>query len=100
MFPLLGYLLAISLAISLVSTPIAARLGYRWGILDEPGPRKIHTDPKPLTGGWAIFFTLSIVLWGHILGALLLTGTSLAEHLPDRARHFMGLGPEFAGSMR
>lgn len=41
------------LAVSL--TPLVRRLALRWGVVDQPGNRKIHTKPMPCMGGVAIF---------------------------------------------
>jgi UDP-GlcNAc:undecaprenyl-phosphate GlcNAc-1-phosphate transferase len=86
------YLFAVSLGLTLLLTPPAMRLGRRWGILDHPGPRKVHADPVPLVGGWAIFAGLTLVVWGHIAVERLLgkhpSLTSLSPWIPyfsDRA---------------
>ena len=50
----------VALAIAAILTPIARNLALRLRILDEPHPRKIHSSPKPLLGGVAIY--LSVVL--------------------------------------
>lgn len=40
------------------------KLAWRFGILDDPGPRKVHTDPVPYLGGLAMLGGLSAaVLW-------------------------------------
>lgn len=54
----------ISLAVSLILTPLALRLGLKWGTLDLPDERKVHKQPIPRTGGLAIFisFLLSLTL--------------------------------------
>ena len=46
---------AISFLLSLVLTPLAARVGLRLGIADEPGGRRQHTGKIARTGGVAIF---------------------------------------------
>jgi UDP-GlcNAc:undecaprenyl-phosphate GlcNAc-1-phosphate transferase len=54
----------ISLILSLVLTPLAGRLGERFGALDEPDKRKVHLSPIPRCGGMAIvaafLFTLAL----------------------------------------
>lgn len=35
--------------------PILIRLANRFGVVDNPNQRKVHTEPKPLMGGLAIF---------------------------------------------
>ena len=41
---------------SLLLTPIALVAGRRFGLMDEPGERKIHSTTIPRSGGLAIFF--------------------------------------------
>lgn len=55
---------AIALSLSLVLTPLAGRLGVRFGALDEPAERKMHGKPIPRTGGLSIFvvFILTLVI--------------------------------------
>ena len=42
-------------------TPVARRLAFRVGAVDEPGPRKIHAAPTPRLGGLAVVFSAAIV---------------------------------------
>jgi UDP-GlcNAc:undecaprenyl-phosphate GlcNAc-1-phosphate transferase len=44
-----------STAVSAALVPPAARLARALGILDPPGPRKIHRAPTPRLGGLAVF---------------------------------------------
>jgi UDP-GlcNAc:undecaprenyl-phosphate GlcNAc-1-phosphate transferase len=66
--------LIVPLFLSLLLTPLARRLGTRWGIMDIPAQRRVHTIPTPKTGGWTIFisFIISAILFtkphGEILG--------------------------------
>lgn len=53
MVELASYLFLVSLLLAAAVTPLCARLARRWGVLDPPGPRKIHLEPVPLAGGWA-----------------------------------------------
>lgn len=60
----LGYLFFSSLILSLVLTPLTARLSYRFGALDVPDGRKMHDRVVPRLGGIAIAFALVIpLLW-------------------------------------
>ncbi len=76
------YLFVVSLTLSFISTPIISRVAFKNGIVDQPGERKVHHEPKPLMGGLAIFLafvttmlifipvttqTLSILLGGTIV---------------------------------
>lgn len=55
--PFFQYLLIAILAftVSSVLVPILIRLANRFGVVDKPSQRKVHTEPKPLLGGIAIF---------------------------------------------
>jgi UDP-GlcNAc:undecaprenyl-phosphate GlcNAc-1-phosphate transferase len=93
MIELTAYLFLVSLLLGSLFTPAAIRLGRRWDVLDHPGHRKIHTESMPVTGGWAIFATLTLVIWGHLLGALALRETALAGRLPTEFRYYLELAP-------
>jgi UDP-GlcNAc:undecaprenyl-phosphate GlcNAc-1-phosphate transferase len=47
-----------ALVLSTVATPLVRALAVRWGAVDKPGERKIHTAPIPLLGGLAIWIGL------------------------------------------
>jgi UDP-GlcNAc:undecaprenyl-phosphate GlcNAc-1-phosphate transferase len=89
MLSLYAILFGVSLFLTLPLVPLAAFLARRWGVLDHPGERKIHAEPIPLAGGWALFASFSLVVWGCLLGGWLLADR--APWLPDRilgfARH-------------
>jgi UDP-GlcNAc:undecaprenyl-phosphate GlcNAc-1-phosphate transferase len=55
---------AIALAASLGLTVPIRHLALRFGMVDKPGPRKVHVNPIPLLGGIAIYlgFVLAILL--------------------------------------
>jgi UDP-GlcNAc:undecaprenyl-phosphate GlcNAc-1-phosphate transferase len=50
----------VALSASLVLTIPVRRLALRVGLVDKPGPRKVHQEPTPLLGGMAIY--LGVVL--------------------------------------
>jgi len=54
--------LIIALISSLFLTPLAKLLAHKFNILDNPGHRKIHAQPVPLTGGEAVYVSFIIVL--------------------------------------
>jgi UDP-GlcNAc:undecaprenyl-phosphate GlcNAc-1-phosphate transferase len=59
---LLSSLVAIVITLALL-WPLR-RLALHFGILDDPGPRKVHTDPVPYLGGVAMLGGLSVaMLW-------------------------------------
>jgi UDP-GlcNAc:undecaprenyl-phosphate GlcNAc-1-phosphate transferase len=41
-------------AAALALTPLVARLAARWGVLDQPGPRRAHAGSVPRLGGLAV----------------------------------------------
>lgn len=84
------YLFGLSLALGLALVPLCIRLARRWRVLDLPGPRKIHSEPIPLCGGWAIFASITIVVWGHLLAALLVP----IELIPHQARPYASRVPD------
>ncbi len=52
----------ISLLLSLALTPMMGRLGIRFGAIDTPDSRKIHSQPIPRIGGVAIFISFLAAL--------------------------------------
>lgn len=91
---LAAYLFLVSVLLMVLLTPLANHLARRMGVVDIPGPRKIHLSPIPLSGGWAIFATISIVLWGHLGGAYLVRATGLEAQLPETIRTFVERVPD------
>ncbi len=45
---------------ALVFTPLFGWLARRWGVLDLPSARKLHTNPTPLLGGVAVFLAFAV----------------------------------------
>jgi len=60
-------LFAIATTASLVLTPLAIWFCRRFGILDHPGERKIHTTPIPRLGGVAIALATAAALGAMLL---------------------------------
>ena len=58
---------AIALVGSLCLTVPVRRFALQYGMVDHPGPRKVHLHPVPLLGGIAIYlgFVLAILLTLH-----------------------------------
>lgn len=57
--------------ISFTLTPLIKVLARRWGVVDRPGERKVHTQIVPLLGGWAIGLAFIItVLTTGLMGWL------------------------------
>ena len=72
LFPTLVLVVAFALAAALV--PVVTRLARRHGVLDEPGPRKVHGTPTPRTGGIAVWAAFSVVVLAGYLGVPLVAG--------------------------
>lgn len=47
----------LSAIIALAVTPIVARMAQLFGVVDQPGPRKVHTEAVPRLGGLAILLS-------------------------------------------
>ena len=64
------FVFIIALVLALILTPLAGKLGERFGVLDEPGKRKVHLSPIPRCGGLAIVaaFLLTLALSALISG--------------------------------
>lgn len=58
---LLGALLP-SLVVSAAAAGLVRRYAPRWGLLDRPGHRKVHSTPTPLGGGLAIWLGMALPL--------------------------------------
>ena len=53
---------ASALIIVMGSMPLVRRAAIRWGFVDEPSARKVHTRPTPLLGGAAIYLGCIVAL--------------------------------------
>lgn len=91
--------IVVAMLASLVTVPLAIRLGHRYGLLDLPGKRKRHKKPTPVIGGLAMFVSvwvtvaLSVAIWpeqygsqisslGYVFaGSLILVLTGLSDDL-------------------
>jgi UDP-GlcNAc:undecaprenyl-phosphate/decaprenyl-phosphate GlcNAc-1-phosphate transferase len=56
-----------SLLISLLCTPYVIRMASRYNVNAFPNQRTVHSDPKPLLGGLAIFTSFIVVYIGYEL---------------------------------
>jgi len=61
------YIFLFSTVLSLILTPLAGRIAVQLNIVDHPGERKIHSQPKPYLGGTAIFLSFFITIIGHLV---------------------------------
>jgi len=51
--------LLIAFAVAIVATPLAARVAIRLGVVDHPGPLKVHAAAVPYLGGVAVFVAVA-----------------------------------------
>ena len=75
-----------SLVIALLGTYVIRRYAASWGLIDQPGERKVHTAPTPRGGGLAIWLG---VVGAFAIGQLVL---ALAASVPAIG----SLVPQFA----
>src|SRR5512139_3698572 len=73
-----------TLVVALVLVPVAGRLGIRWGMADHPGPRKIHQQTTPRSGGLAVYLSFVGCLVVDLAVAWMVARH--AEFLPESLR--------------
>src|SRR5262245_53764860 len=54
--------LLVAFGLTYLLTPLAGRLGVRWGLADQPGGRRQHRGVIPRTGGVAFFLGFFITV--------------------------------------
>lgn len=67
---------AAALVASASFTPAARNLAFSIGLIDQPGPRKVHAAPMPLLGGLAVYIAMVFAIavfvadeaWSQMLG--------------------------------
>jgi UDP-GlcNAc:undecaprenyl-phosphate GlcNAc-1-phosphate transferase len=75
-----------ALLLTLVAVPVAMQLARRTGIVDRPGPLKVHAAPVPYLGGLAVLIGLSAVVAGVHPMLLVPLGLATTLGLLDDAR--------------
>jgi UDP-GlcNAc:undecaprenyl-phosphate GlcNAc-1-phosphate transferase len=73
--------------LTLLLTPLAGRLGRRWGLVDRPGGRRRHAAPTPRLGGVGLFlgfFSVSLLVF-------LVEFVFQTPAVPDDARRLRGV---------
>ena len=53
---------ATALVLAIVATPVVRRMAWRFGFVDQPSFRKVHSTPIPRLGGLAIYLGFIIAL--------------------------------------
>ena len=101
---LLAFLIALLASLTL-TVPVRA-FALRVGMVDRPGPRKVHLQPIPLLGGLAIYagVALSVLflvqgpareqVWGILIGATLIAAVGIADDrglLHHQIKLFVGM---------
>jgi UDP-GlcNAc:undecaprenyl-phosphate GlcNAc-1-phosphate transferase len=73
----------VAFAITVVLAPVMARVARRVGIVDHPGPLKVHAEPVPYLGGIAVYAGLAApIAFQHpalLVPLLLATALGLAD---------------------
>jgi UDP-GlcNAc:undecaprenyl-phosphate/decaprenyl-phosphate GlcNAc-1-phosphate transferase len=64
----IGVLVA-AFALSAALVPAAGWVARRYGVMDDPGPRKVHQAPTPRIGGIAVWAAFTLVVLAGYLGA-------------------------------
>jgi UDP-GlcNAc:undecaprenyl-phosphate GlcNAc-1-phosphate transferase len=83
----------VAFVVAIAATPLAARLAVSLGVVDRPGPLKVHSRPVPYLGGTAVFAAV-VALVGEfeawwivpLAGALVLGVADDAREVPPAIR--------------
>lgn len=86
-----AYALGVTFALSALLTEAVRRAALRWGVLDQPGMRKMHASPIPLLGGVGIVATFVLFLVTHAAFASRLAAFG-SEPLEENLRGMLGDG--------
>ena len=71
--------------LSVVCTALLCRWAPAWGLVDHPGPRKVHEQATPMGGGVALWVSVVTPLAiASLLAADMLPGLSLETLLPSQ----------------
>jgi UDP-GlcNAc:undecaprenyl-phosphate GlcNAc-1-phosphate transferase len=87
-----------SFLVALLATFVVRRSAARWGLIDQPGDRKVHATPTPRGGGLAIWLgVVATFAVGQLLLLVAQRVPSVAALVPDFARpHLPGIGAQSA----
>ncbi len=81
-----------SLGVAWLATALLRRLAPRWGLIDRPNARKVHTAPVPLGGGLGIAVGVLVPFLVAQLVLLYAVGSEFASWLPAFVQpHLAGL---------
>jgi UDP-GlcNAc:undecaprenyl-phosphate GlcNAc-1-phosphate transferase len=68
--------LVVAFGLSAALVPAAGWIARRYGVMDEPGARKVHKTPTPRIGGIAVWAAFTLVLLAGYFGVPVLSGLS------------------------
>src|SRR4029079_978616 len=71
--------------VAVIATPVAGWIAIRLGLVDEPGPLKVHAKPVPYLGGVAVLVALAGPVVGARPSLLIPLGLACALGLADDA---------------
>src|SRR5260221_14576026 len=77
--------LIIGFAVAVIATPVAAWVATHVGIVDAPGPLKVHSRSVPYLGGVAVLVALAGPVLGERPSVLVPLGLACALGLLDDA---------------
>jgi UDP-GlcNAc:undecaprenyl-phosphate GlcNAc-1-phosphate transferase len=103
------YLMALAFALAFAGVPIVRALAMRWGVLDVPASRKVHTVATPLLGGAAVYgafaatvlfnFSFSLQLKGVAVGATIVVVVGVLDDVYDLPARLKLLGQVLAAAV-
>jgi UDP-GlcNAc:undecaprenyl-phosphate/decaprenyl-phosphate GlcNAc-1-phosphate transferase len=62
----IAFIVAVAAVVTLVVTPLVRVLSLRFGLVDKPGGRKVHTTEVSRLGGIAMFTGFAVALGGGV----------------------------------
>jgi len=62
------FLIGVAAVVTLLVTPLVRALSLRYGLVDYPGGRKVHSEPISRLGGVAIFLGVAVAVGLEIFG--------------------------------
>jgi UDP-GlcNAc:undecaprenyl-phosphate GlcNAc-1-phosphate transferase len=103
------YLMALAFSLALAGVPVVGAGARRWGVLDVPAARKVHTVATPLLGGAAVYgafaatvlfnFSFSLQLKGVAIGATMVVVVGVLDDVYDLSARLKLLGQVLAAAV-
>ena len=78
--------LVVAFALSAALVPAAGWLARRYGVIDDPGPRKVHRAPTPRIGGIAVWAAFTLVVLAGYFGVPVVSRLPWVRDAPRGAR--------------